>query len=149
MEWVSSLSLEDHDSQEISHEKVSDELYHSLPDWLTEICLTDTEDMDISVALMDFDQKFSNECQIDQPQAILPSSNRINEKPRPDFDRLLKKPNKKKNRKQEWPKVITDNWENQYKYIDSIKPSGQSSPKTSPVAQHRKKLSPKRFNFDI
>lgn len=158
MDWLSTQSFEDHDSQEISKEKESDEVDHSLPDWLSEIHLTDTEDLDTSFRLLEIDQKFSDDyrrnSEENQDTKFL-TYYEINEKPRPDFDRLQRKPTSKKWKKAKkgWPKIFTSNTENQYKYMESIKPSSQSSPKISPtshrVAQHRKKLSSKRLNFDI
>ena len=109
---------------------------------MSELRLMDEED-NHSVEFMETDQKLS----IDWQQ----KSYAINEKPRPAFDSLLKKPTNQKwaKAKRGWPKVITDN--------ANMMPSQQSSPKssifTSPenrsVASHRKKLIPKRLNFDL
>lgn len=109
---------------------------------MSELRLIDEEDND-SVEFIQTDQKLSIDCQ--------QRCYGINEKPRPNFDSLLKKPTNEKRAKAKrgWPKVITDN--------ANMMPSQQSSPKspifTSPenrsVAPHRKKLIPKRLNFDL
>ena len=151
MEWISSLSLDDHESQEISKEKLSDEFYHSLPDWFAEIRMTDTEDKK-SVESMKIDQNFSLEA-IEIPAKIC---QKINEKPCPEIDRLIRKPTVFKRRaKDEWPPII-DDWLNNDEYNirqpfrqSSPKPSSNSTNSSPRVARHRKTLSSKRLNFDI
>lgn len=143
-EWLS--STEDHNSQEISIEKLTDEI---LPGWFTRIHLTDTNpDMkdDTAHIAMEIDHAFSSGCT--SPSAV---EYTIIEKPRPNVDRLLKKPTIwKKRNKDEWPSIIPPSWDY------TPKPTRQSTPKkstpspnTSPIVACHRELRPKRINFEI
>ena len=137
LEWLS--SIEDHDSQELSNEQLSNEIYHSLPDWFSQIRLLDEED-DNPIETMKIDQKLSP---IRRAINYVP----INDKPKPGFDQLQSKPTVSwPTQRDEWPELIEKSWD--------FPPTQHSSPKISPfsspkVARHRRNLTAKRLNFDL
>lgn len=145
-EWLS--SIDDHDCQEISAEKLSTD-EDLLPEWFTQMHLTETQfdtKEDFFDHMLEIDHNLSFQC----PTFAI-TYHTINEKPRPHFDL----------RPRRHEKLGRDDWRNIQKITgnapDAIyspprqstlndSPSSQSTPK---VKQHSKKLKAKRLQFDI
>lgn len=128
-EWVS--SLDDHDCQEISAEKLSTD--DDLPQWFTQMHLTDTHLED-------------DRMEIDHNLSSLPITyGTKNEKPRPDFDQQPRR--REKCEHEDWQIIqeITGNapdaiYTPPRQSADS--PTSQSTPK---INKHNKKLQAKRL----